>query len=116
VLLHGWMDVSASFQFVVDAFERDWHVVAPDWRGFGLSEAGPGDCYCSPTTSATSIRSSTRSRPTAGDAGRPQHGRQRRPALRRVRPARVRAAVNLEGFGLKDCEPRSAGTLCALAR
>jgi hypothetical protein len=22
VLLHGWMDVSASFQFVVDAFER----------------------------------------------------------------------------------------------
>ena len=36
-LLHGWMDVSASFQFLVDAFERDWHVVAPDWRGFGLS-------------------------------------------------------------------------------
>lgn len=38
VLLHGWMDVSASFQFVVDAFERDWYVVAPDWRGFGLSQ------------------------------------------------------------------------------
>lgn len=38
VLLHGWMDVSASFQFLVDAFEREWHVVAPDWRGFGLSE------------------------------------------------------------------------------
>ncbi|HYJ10771.1 MAG TPA: alpha/beta fold hydrolase, partial [Polyangiaceae bacterium] len=36
-LLHGWMDVSASFQFLVDSFERDWHVVAPDWRGFGLS-------------------------------------------------------------------------------
>lgn len=36
-LLHGWMDVSASFQFLVDAFEREWHVVAPDWRGFGLS-------------------------------------------------------------------------------
>jgi pimeloyl-ACP methyl ester carboxylesterase len=25
-----------------------------------------------------------------------------------VRPARVRAAVNLEGFGLKDCEPAQA--------
>lgn len=36
-LLHGWMDVSASFQFLVDAFSREWHVVAPDWRGFGLS-------------------------------------------------------------------------------
>jgi len=38
VLLHGWMDVSASFQFLVDALQQDWYVVAPDWRGFGLSE------------------------------------------------------------------------------
>ena len=37
-LMHGWMDVSASFQFVVDEFRHDWHVIAPDWRGFGLSE------------------------------------------------------------------------------
>lgn len=37
-LLHGWMDVSASFQFLVDEFKREWHVVAPDWRGFGLTE------------------------------------------------------------------------------
>jgi len=37
-MLHGWMDVGASFQFLVDALEGDWHVIAPDWRGFGLSE------------------------------------------------------------------------------
>ena len=37
-LLHGWMDVSASFQFLVDCFARNWHVIAPDWRGFGLTE------------------------------------------------------------------------------
>ncbi|MBK9114549.1 MAG: alpha/beta hydrolase [Betaproteobacteria bacterium] len=43
-LLHGWMDVSASFQFMVDALAGDWHVLAPDWRGFGLSEA-PQDGY-----------------------------------------------------------------------
>ncbi|HSQ03608.1 MAG TPA: alpha/beta fold hydrolase, partial [Burkholderiales bacterium] len=36
-LLHGWMDVSASFQFLVDCFQRDWYIVAPDWRGFGLT-------------------------------------------------------------------------------
>ncbi|MDX9699409.1 MAG: alpha/beta hydrolase [Rhodocyclaceae bacterium] len=36
-LLHGWGDVSASFQFVVDALQRSWRVIAPDWRGFGLS-------------------------------------------------------------------------------
>jgi pimeloyl-ACP methyl ester carboxylesterase len=37
VLLHGWMDVGASFQFLVDAFERDWYAIAPDLRGFGRS-------------------------------------------------------------------------------
>jgi len=37
-MLHGWMDVGASFQFLVDALRRDWYVIAPDWRGFGLSE------------------------------------------------------------------------------
>jgi pimeloyl-ACP methyl ester carboxylesterase len=37
-MLHGWMDVGASFQFLVDALARDWHVIAPDWRGFGASE------------------------------------------------------------------------------
>jgi pimeloyl-ACP methyl ester carboxylesterase len=37
-LLHGWMDSSATFQFVVDALARDWHVIAPDWRGYGASE------------------------------------------------------------------------------
>lgn len=37
-LLHGWMDVSMSWQFVVDALGQDWNIVAPDWRGFGPSQ------------------------------------------------------------------------------
>lgn len=36
--LHGWMDCSPTFQFVVDALKHDWHVIAPDWRGFGASQ------------------------------------------------------------------------------
>ncbi|MCC6868607.1 MAG: alpha/beta hydrolase [Burkholderiales bacterium] len=44
VLLHGWMDVSASFQFVVDELAGSWCVLAPDWRGFGLTET-PQDGY-----------------------------------------------------------------------
>lgn len=36
--LHGWMDSSATFQFVVDALKQSWHVIAPDWRGYGQSE------------------------------------------------------------------------------
>ena len=39
LLLHGWMDVSASWQFMLDAWPQAWLeqrlIVAPDWRGFG---------------------------------------------------------------------------------
>jgi pimeloyl-ACP methyl ester carboxylesterase len=41
VLLHGWMDVGASFQFLVDALARDWYAIAPDLRGFGDSAWQP---------------------------------------------------------------------------
>ncbi|MGE5387067.1 MAG: alpha/beta fold hydrolase [Betaproteobacteria bacterium] len=37
-LLHGWMDSSPTFQFVVESLVREWHVIAPDWRGYGASE------------------------------------------------------------------------------
>src|SRR5574343_245177 len=35
--LHGWMDSSATFQFVVDHLPPEWHIIAPDWRGYGAS-------------------------------------------------------------------------------
>ncbi len=37
-LLHGWMDSSPTFQFLVESFRQTWHVIAPDWRGYGHSE------------------------------------------------------------------------------
>jgi pimeloyl-ACP methyl ester carboxylesterase len=52
VMVHGWMDVGASFQFVVDALAEaegaERWVLAPDWRGFGLSEAPGADSYWFP--------------------------------------------------------------------
>ena len=36
-MLHGRQDASPTFQFVVDALKRGWHVIAPDWRGHGAS-------------------------------------------------------------------------------
>lgn len=49
VLLHGWMDVGASFQFAVDAlsdaFMQGRLVIAPDLRGFGLSTGAAVDNY-----------------------------------------------------------------------
>lgn len=41
-LLHGWMDVGASWQFVVDALRASGYsgyIIAPDWRGFGNSHS-----------------------------------------------------------------------------
>jgi pimeloyl-ACP methyl ester carboxylesterase len=39
VLMHGWMDVAASYQFMVDAlsetFFKNRLIIAADWRGYG---------------------------------------------------------------------------------
>ncbi len=107
-LLHGWMDVSASFQFVVDEFKRKWHVIAPDWRGFGLSErAGAGywfpDYYAdleallkrySPDQPARLVGHSMGGVIACTYAG--------------LRPDRVVRVVSLEGFGLARTIPADA--------
>ena len=92
-LLHGWMDVSASFQFLVDALARDWDVYAP-----GLARLRPdrlgglGLLLVSRTTSPTSTCCSIASSPDAPvNADRPQPGRQRRRPVRGRAPGARRA-------------------------
>ena len=45
VLMHGWMDVAASYQFVVDvlsdAFFSNRLIIAADWRGYGKTTGAP---------------------------------------------------------------------------
>ena len=48
VMVHGWMDVAASFQFMVDALSQDHWVIAPDWRGFGLTQTPHTDNFWFP--------------------------------------------------------------------
>lgn len=36
-LMHGWLDVSLTSQFVAEKLAENWRVIAPDWRGFGYS-------------------------------------------------------------------------------
>ena len=109
VMLHGWMDVSASFQFVVDALDRDWRVVAPDWRGFGLSDRAAGDCYWYPDYLADLefILDDVVGTEPAWLVGHSMGGNI---ALMYAgaRPQRVRAVVNLEGFGLRPTQPEQA--------
>jgi pimeloyl-ACP methyl ester carboxylesterase len=36
-MLHGWLDMSITFQFIVDSLRQPWSIVAPDWSGYGRS-------------------------------------------------------------------------------
>ena len=109
VMLHGWMDVSASFQFVVDALDGDWKVVAPDWRGFGLSDRAPGDCYWYPDYLAD-LEFVLDDVVGAEPAWLVGHSMGGNVALMYAgaRPERVRAVVNLEGFGLRPTHAEQA--------
>jgi len=105
-MLHGWMDVSASFQFVVDALAPDWRVVAPDWRGYGLTDSGPGDCYWFPDYLADLeyILDDVYRREPARLVGHSMGGNVAM-LYAGIRPQRVRALANLEGFGLRGARP-----------
>jgi len=108
VYLHGWADTGSTFQFVVDELQADWHVIAPDWRGFGRSQ-----CNCSsywfpdyiadlhellgnysPADSVRLVGHSMGANVASLYAG--------------TMPERVRAFINIEGFGLLDSDPDDA--------
>jgi pimeloyl-ACP methyl ester carboxylesterase len=114
LMTHGWMDIGASFQFVVDALaalEGDARcIAAPDWRGFGGSSPAEGtDSYwfpdylgdldalgdaLSPNAAFDLLGHSMGGNVVMGYAG--------------VRPQRVRKLINLEGFGLPATKPQQA--------
>ncbi|MGI9233692.1 MAG: alpha/beta fold hydrolase [Woeseiaceae bacterium] len=108
VYLHGWGDTGSTFQFVVDALAAQWRVLAPDWRGFGRSA-----CRCSsywfpdyladlhallervsPDEPVRLVGHSMGANVAALYAG--------------TFPERVKAFVNIEGFGLKDTDHADA--------
>lgn len=108
-MLHGWMDVSASFQFVVDALQRDWHVIAPDWRGFGLTDKAPGGAYWFPDYLADldAIFWHYAGGEPACIVGHSMGGNVAM-MYSGVRPERIAKLVNLEGFGLQSTVPEQA--------
>ncbi|THF66272.1 alpha/beta hydrolase [Pseudothauera nasutitermitis] len=101
-MLHGWMDVSASFQFLVDELAHDWHVVAPDWRGFGRSARG-ADAYWYPDYLGD-LDALLRHYSLEAPARLLGHSMGGNVAClyAGVRPARVAAVVALDAFGLAD--------------
>lgn len=108
VLLHGWMDVSASFQFLVDCFRHDRYVIAPDWRGFGLT-AWARDGYWFPDYYADLDALLARYHPDGPvDLVGHSMGGNIASTYAGVRPHRVRRLVNLEGLGLMRTQASEA--------
>jgi len=109
VMLHGWMDVGASFQFVVDALPADRHVLALDWRGFGLSDAPAADSYWFPDYlgDLEAVLDTLLPGQTVDLLGHSMGGNVVM-IYAGVRPERVRRLVNLEGFGLPEAKPHHA--------
>lgn len=117
VLVHGWMDIAASYQFMVDAFSepflRGRTLVAPDWRGFGQTASGTAgaqaDNFWFPDYLADLDFLLDHYAP-----GQPVdlvgHSMGGNVAMlyAGVRPARIRTLVNLEGFGLPASRPSQA--------
>lgn len=108
VYLHGWADTGSTFQFVVDALSEGWSVMAPDWRGFGRSTCGCTSYwfpdYLADLHELLDIFSADDpvrlvGHSMGGNVGALYAG---------TMPERVRAFVNIEGFGLPDSDPADA--------
>ena len=109
IMVHGWMDVAASFQFVIDALKDDNWVIAPDWRGFGLTETPHTDNFFFPDYLADLdqlLDHYVGSRPVnllghsmGGHVATMYAG---------IRPERIHTLINLEGFGMPSTRPAQA--------
>jgi pimeloyl-ACP methyl ester carboxylesterase len=109
VMVHGWMDVSASWQFVVDAFRADRYVIAPDWRGYGLTELPHTDNYWFPDYFADldSLLDHYAGDQPVDLVGHSMGGNVAM-LYSGMRPQRIRRLVNLEGFGMAASQPQQA--------
>lgn len=117
VLVHGWMDVAASYQFMVDAFSEAFvqgrTIIAPDWRGFGqtasIQGGGQADNYWFADYLADLDFLLDHYAPKqAIDLVGHSMGGNVAMLYAGVRPARIRKLVNLEGFGLPASKPSHA--------
>ena len=107
-LLHGWMDVAASFQFLVDALARERYVIAPDLRGYGKSAWQPqGYWYADYIADLEALLQAFAPGESVDLAGHSLGGNV---VLHYagIRPARVRRVISLDAFGVRAEEPSAA--------
>lgn len=101
ILLHGWMDVAASFQFLVDALVRERYVIAPDLRGYGKSAWQPqGYWYADYIADLEALLEAFAPGETVDLAGHSLGGNV---VLHYagIRPGRARRVISLDAFGVR---------------
>jgi hypothetical protein len=113
VLAHGWMDVAASWQFMVDSlsphFFEQRRILAADWRGYGLTQGPATDSYWLPdylgdldallNQVCPDQKIDLLGHSMGGNVVMMYAG---------ARPDRIRRLVNLEGFGMSATRPSQA--------
>ena len=107
VFLHGFLDVGETFQFVVDCFERDWPVLAPDWRGFGRSEPTHRPYWFPDYLADLEALLDAETTPPVTLIGHSMGGNVAG-LYAGIRPERVAAVITLEGIGLSPTTPDAA--------
>ncbi|GAB3266720.1 alpha/beta fold hydrolase [Chitinimonas naiadis] len=111
ILLHGWMDCAATFQFMIDAAPEkllEYELIGLDWRGFGQSDWAGQSYYfpdyladldalldqVAPEKALTLLGHSMGGIVACLYAG--------------IRPERINKVLSLEGFGLPATRPEQA--------
>jgi pimeloyl-ACP methyl ester carboxylesterase len=108
LLLHGYSDCGATFQFLAEQLPAGMTLVAPDWRGFGASAWASGG-YWFPDYYADLDCMLERLSPHAPvDLVGHSMGGNIALTYAGLRPERVRRVVCLEGFGLPRMPPALA--------
>jgi pimeloyl-ACP methyl ester carboxylesterase len=108
LLLHGYADAAATFQFVADEIDPCLPLAALDWRGFGASARSPGGYWFADYyADLEALLDALCARGPARIVGHSM-GANIAMAYAGARPGRVRALVNLEGFGLPRTHPSQA--------
>ncbi len=113
LMVHGYMDVAASFQFLVDAMLQlegaSREIYAVDLRGYGNTQSPAVDAYWYPDYLGDVDAVGRAISPDAPfDLLGHSMGGNVSMIYAGVRPQRVRRLINLEGFGLPETRPDEA--------
>jgi pimeloyl-ACP methyl ester carboxylesterase len=108
ILLHGWMDNSASWQFTVDALKQDWRVLAPDWRGNGGTQWAKTTYWYHEFLADLDALLDQLSPQTAVNLVGHSFGASLAMVYAGTRPQRIARLLNVDGYGPPDWRPEAS--------